>query len=82
MSLTGDMGFDALVNVPSRQVANLDRVTPFEPDASYLMFKVRGNAAEVGGRGTRMPLNRTPLSDAEMALLEAWIASGAMKKPE
>ena len=65
--------FAMLVNVPSVQVSNLLRVNPGDPDNSYLIQKIQGNAA-VGGR---MPLNGPPLSQETIDVIRAWIAAGA-----
>ena len=63
-----------LVNVPSAEVPSLMRVNPGNPDASYLVQKIQGNAA-VGGR---MPLNGPPyLSQAQIDLVRRWITAGA-----
>jgi mono/diheme cytochrome c family protein len=62
-----------LVNIPSKEVPSLMRVEPGDPDNSYLVQKVEGTAA-VGGR---MPLNRTPLTDEQIALIRRWISEGA-----
>jgi mono/diheme cytochrome c family protein len=48
-------------------------VTPDKPADSLLMKKLRGTAAS----GARMPLNRPPLEDVEIAKIEKWIALGA-----
>ncbi len=62
-----------LVGVASREVPSLQRVEPGNPDDSYLVQKVEGTAA-VGGR---MPLGRTPLTAAQIALIRQWISEGA-----
>jgi hypothetical protein len=63
-----------LVNVASSEVPALLRVNPGNPDASYLVQKIQGNAA-VGGR---MPLNGPPyLSQAQIDLVRRWISAGA-----
>jgi hypothetical protein len=63
-----------LVNVASSEVPSLMRVNPGNPDASYLVQKIQGNAA-VGGR---MPLNGPPyLSQAQIDLVRRWISAGA-----
>jgi methionine-rich copper-binding protein CopC len=62
-----------LVNVASAEVPSLLRVNPGNPDASYLVQKIQGNAA-VGGR---MPLGGPALSQAQIDLVRGWIAAGA-----
>ena len=51
-------------------------VVPEEPGASYLVLKLRGDQATVGGSGSRMPLG-TPLGDDTIAVVERWIIGGA-----
>jgi len=65
--------FAMLVNVASTQVPNLLRVSPGDPQNSYLVQKIEGRAA-VGGR---MPLGRAPLPQASIDLVRSWIAAGA-----
>lgn len=62
-----------LVNVASNEVPALLRVNPGNPDASYLVQKIQGNAA-VGGR---MPLGGQPLPQDRIDLVRSWIAAGA-----
>jgi hypothetical protein len=62
-----------LVGVASVEVPALLRVSPGNPDASYLVQKIEGTAA-VGGR---MPLGGPPLSQAQIDLVRGWIAAGA-----
>jgi hypothetical protein len=64
-----------LVNAPSAEVSSLNRVTPGDPDNSYLIQKLEGRAA-VGGQ---MPLNQPPLPAATIAVIRQWIANGAPK---
>lgn len=63
-----------LVNAPSVENPSLMRVTPGNPDASYLVQKVEGTA----GVGGRMPLNGPPLSSEVIAVIRQWILDGAM----
>jgi Ca2+-binding RTX toxin-like protein len=71
--LAEGQSYDLLVNIASKEVPSLKRVEPGDPDDSYLVQKVEGTAA-VGGR---MPLNSTPLTDAQIALIRSWISAGA-----
>ncbi|HSN14955.1 MAG TPA: hypothetical protein VLT61_10005 [Anaeromyxobacteraceae bacterium] len=68
--LDAEAGWAALVNVPSLQ-AVMDLVEPGVPDQSWLMVRLRGEE----GLQT-MPPN-DPLSAAELAAVEGWIANGA-----
>lgn len=74
LSLAAGDSFGALVNVPSSQVAGLNRVTPNNPDASYLVKKLRGDADI---QGARMPNGSPPLSADQLDRIVRWINSGA-----
>ena len=75
MNLTSTANsFAALVNVTSLQVGSLNRVTPGDPDNSYLVQKLEGTAA-VGGR---MPQGGPFLDQAQIDMVRQWIAEGAM----
>ena len=76
MSLVAGQAFSNVVNVAARQ-ASMNRVTPSQPDSSYLVHKVQGTHLAVGGSGSRMPLNRSPLSQSDIDLIRAWIQAGA-----
>lgn len=68
-----------LVGIPSTE-APIARVEPGSPEKSYIMHKLRGTQAQVGGSGMAMPLadgHASPLSPDEIALIERWIAQGA-----
>jgi mono/diheme cytochrome c family protein len=73
LRLDANNSYANLVGVASNEVPSLQRVEPGDPDNSYLVQKVEGTAA-VGGR---MPLNRTPLTDEQIALIRRWISEGA-----
>jgi hypothetical protein len=73
LRLTEDVAYASLVNADSVEAPALKRVTPGNPDASYLVQKVAGTAA-VGGR---MPLGGPPLQADEIAALRQWILDGA-----
>jgi len=70
-----DEGFayDMLVNTASVEVPALLRVSPRNPDQSYLIQKLEGHAA-VGGQ---MPLGQAPLPQATIDVIREWIANGA-----
>ena len=72
--LSPDVARENLVDVPSDQQDGATLVVPGDPDASYLMAKLRGDD---GIRGARMPIGRSPLSDEEMATISGWITGGA-----
>ncbi len=64
-----------LVNVPSGEVPQLDRVEPGDPDRSYLIMKLDGTPGIVG---QRMPLGASALSSDEIQAIRDWITSGAL----
>ena len=77
MSLEPGLSHAGLVGVPSSQAPALLRVAPGAPDQSYLLLKLRGQAATVGGAATRMPLGQDPLSEPALELVQRWIERGA-----
>lgn len=68
------------VGVPST-ASKLPRVSPGDPERSYLIYKLRGTHLAVGGKGAQMPFNAdtgsSGLPKDELDLVEAWIRSGA-----
>lgn len=77
-NLSAGLAFSNIVNVFSSQVPRLRRVEPGNPDSSYLVLKIEGDAGAVGGMATRMPLGLPPLDPAEIDTIRSWIARGAM----
>lgn len=67
------MAYGNLVNVPSSQQPQFNRVTPGDPDNSYLVRKLRGN----GIQGDRMPQGGPFLSPDEIDRFVRWIDNGA-----
>jgi hypothetical protein len=63
-----------LVGRASVEVPGILRVSPGNPDGSYLVQKIEGRAA-VGGR---MPLGGPPLPQASIDLIRQWISQGAV----
>ena len=75
LNLLHDAAYDQLVNVSAIQVPALKRVTPGDPQASYVVHKVEGRAGIVG---TRMPRNGPPyMTDGQVLILKRWIELGA-----
>lgn len=75
MDLTSaENSFASLVNVPSVEVPSLNRVTPGDPDNSYLVQKLEGTAAV----GSRMPIGGAALDQATIDMVRQWITDGAM----
>jgi hypothetical protein len=68
-----DESFDNLVGVASVQQPAPDRVTPGDPDNSYLIQKLEGMAAA----GMQMPLGLPPLDQSTIDAIRQWITDGA-----
>ncbi len=68
--------YGALVGTESVQAPGKTLVVAGDPDASFLVAKLRGHLEE--GEGDRMPLGNPPLSEAQILAIEAWIAAGAL----
>lgn len=64
------------VRRPALEKPDRLRVAPGDPDASFLVDKLRNRDVS-----TRMPLGAEPLSEAEIELIEAWIQGGARRRP-
>lgn len=73
LSLEAGRAYGKLVNVPSVQRPELFRVTPFDPDASYLVKKLRGDPDIVG---SPMPASGT-IGAEERQLVVDWVRRGA-----
>lgn len=81
LNLTSGSSYTNLVERASMQVATLKRVRAFRPDSSYMVHKIQGTQATVGGTGERMPegcSGATCLSDATINLIRNWILQGAL----
>lgn len=61
-------------DVDEAAAAGLLRVDPGRPENSFLLIKLEGPPPQYG---SRMPLIGTLLNESEIALIRAWIASGA-----
>lgn len=73
--LTAGDSYDALVNRPSDQRADLTLVVPGDSSASLLYQKIASSSPPVG---SRMPLFRSALSDEHIGLVRDWIDQGAL----
>ncbi len=78
MSLGEGLAFSNVVNVAARQLLSMNRVTPNQPDNSYLVHKVQDTHMAAGGSGSRMPEGQPPLSQSDIDLIRAWIQAGAL----
>jgi hypothetical protein len=72
LDLRSGNSYNSLVNVTATQV-NMNRVTPFDPVASYLLVKVEGRQTV----GARMPLGSTVLDSIDIQNIRNWIGNGA-----
>ena len=77
MNLSEGQTFANVVNVPAMELATMNRVTPGQPNSSYLVHKVQGTHLDEGGSGFQMPIGRSPLTQTEIDLIRAWISAGA-----
>jgi mono/diheme cytochrome c family protein len=74
MRLDAANSYAMIVGVPSNEVPGLMRINPGNPDTSYLVQKIQGNAAQ----GVRMPANGPPyLTQDQIDLVRRWVAAGA-----
>ena len=76
MNLEQGQAHGNIVNVTS-SVPALKLVRPGLPDSSYMVHKLQGTQASVGGSGSRMPLANCCLSQDQIDVIRAWITAGA-----
>lgn len=69
-----DNSYAFLVNHAADEVPELMRVSPGNPDASYIIRKLEGASGIVGGR---MPLGGPYLTQPQINTVRDWIANGA-----
>ena len=79
MSLSTGLSYDNIVNVSAGELATMMRIRPSKPDSSYLVHKIQGTQATVGGMGQRMPLNLTPLTQVQIDMIRTWVTEGAKR---
>ncbi|MHC4235926.1 MAG: hypothetical protein ACYSUQ_12485 [Planctomycetota bacterium] len=77
MNLTAGQAYANIVDVASVQLPSMDRIEPGMPDLSYLIHKIQGTQASVGGSGLQMPRGGTPLPQATIDLMRLWVTQGA-----
>ncbi|OED36933.1 hypothetical protein AB833_25250 [Chromatiales bacterium (ex Bugula neritina AB1)] len=74
MNLASSEGsYNSLVNTPSLNEPELNRVTPGEPDNSLIIQKLEGTHRV----GSQMPFRGKPLDTATVDAIREWISSGA-----
>jgi len=61
----------------SVEVPRMCRITPCDPENSYLLHKIQGTHLDVGGVGLRMPLEMPPLNQHAIDTVKTWILQGA-----
>jgi len=74
LQLDASVSYDNLINIRSVEHPELFRVSPGDPDHSYLVRKLEGGPDIAGAQ---MPLNRPPLSRETINSIRLWIAMGA-----
>jgi mono/diheme cytochrome c family protein len=72
--LEAGQSYGLLVGHRSTENGSLDRVSPGDPDRSYLILKLRGDPSITG---ERMPLGGPYLTSDQIAGIAAWIRAGA-----
>ncbi len=73
LTLESGRSYASLVGAVSAETQLL-RVSPFLPNESYLVVKVRGDASILGAR---MPFGGAPLSSSQVQLIVDWVRRGA-----
>lgn len=79
MVLSVGQAYDNIVGVASAELPAMPRVSPSQPDNSYLIHKIQGMHLSVGGSGDRMPLGQPALSQPTIDLIRRWITEGALR---
>jgi hypothetical protein len=73
---TPSLFYEYVVRRPALEKPDHLRVVPGDPDASFLVDKLRNR-----GVSTQMPLGAEPLAPEELAMIEDWIRNGALRRP-
>ena len=68
--------YEYAVRRPALEKSDRLRVVPGDPDASFLVDKLRNRDVS-----TQMPLGAEPLEEEQIALIEEWIRGGALRRP-
>jgi len=74
LDLSAGRAYASIVHAPAVESPSLARITPGDPERSYLVKKVRGDGDISGGR---MPLGGPYLSPMKIRLLIDWVRRGA-----
>ena len=78
LNLEFGLAYENLVEVESSQ-SELPLVARGDPNGSYLMHKMWGTQAEVGGSGGIMPLGLGGLPEREIETVATWILECALE---
>lgn len=70
LNLEVERFYDTTVDIPSIQIESLKLVDTSDPEASYLLMKIRGDE---GIKQNRMPFMAPPLTDDEIQTVRLWI---------
>lgn len=70
MNLEPDKILTSTLNVPSQEASDRKRIDTINPEKSYLLAKIKGEAGIVG---QRMPFRRDPLPEDQIKAIETWI---------
>ena len=79
MVLATGQAYDQIVNVSAGELATMMRIKPSKPDSSYLVHKIQGTHATVGGTGQRMPLGQPALAQTQIDMIRTWVSEGAKR---
>ncbi len=72
LNLEKDKFMKSLVNIPSQGIPSLKLVDTNNPEKSYLLMKIKGDASIVG---KRMPAGSSPLKESDIKTIEDWVSS-------
>jgi hypothetical protein len=75
LDLTDGRSYMNIVGVTSVEDPNIMRIAAGDPDASYLIRKLRGDPTIIF---ERMPFGGPYLSDEEIGAIEQWVLDGAL----
>lgn len=77
LQLSAGVSYGMIVDVPSQEVPSLLRIKPGDPDNSYLVQKIQGNAAVGSQMPDGCPITQPCLSQATIAMIREWVSEGA-----
>ena len=77
LNLSEGVAYGMIVDVPSNE-SPLDRIEPGSSADSYLVHKIDGTQASVGGSGVQMPFGQPQLSEMLRDIIRVWADEGAL----